>query len=329
MTNVPPFPPTPPRYVEIVAFPGVQVLDVTGPAQVFATANDLARLAGEARPYAIGVVAREGALVESSSGLTLGVSALALEKPVDTLIVAGGYGVDRATEDAVLLDWLRARADRARRLCSVCSGALLLAAAGLLAGRRAATHWRRCDDLRHRYPNVRVETDAIFVRDGDVWTSAGVTAGIDLALALVEEDIGRRAALAVARQLVVFLKRPGGQAQFSAALQLQTADGRFDALNAWAGENLAADLSVQRLADEVGMSERSFARRYKQAAGLSPAKAVERLRVETAQRRLCESRDSIKKIAACCGFGGEETMRRSFLRIARIGPQEYRARFSR
>jgi transcriptional regulator GlxA family with amidase domain len=327
MTNAPPFPPT--RRIEILAFDELQLLDVAGPAQVFATANDFAGLAGKAPPYVIAVVGREGALIKSSSGLTIGATPLSTEGSVDTLIVAGGYGVDRAVEDAALLDWLRVRAANARRLCSVCSGALLLAAAGLLAGRRATTHWRRCEDLRRKHPDVAVETDAIFVRDGEVWTSAGVTAGVDLALALVEEDIGRRAALAIARQLVVFLKRPGGQAQFSAALQLQSDDGRFDGLNAWVGENLASDLSVQRLADEAGMSERSFARRYKQATGVSPAKAVERLRVEAAQRRLCETGDSIKAVAARCGFGGEETMRRSFIRIARIGPKDYRARFSR
>jgi transcriptional regulator GlxA family with amidase domain len=329
MTKVPPFPPRAPRRIEIVAFDGVQLLDVTGPAQVFATANDLARLSGDAPPYALVVVAREGATVESSSGLTLGARSLTLEEPVDTLVVAGGYGVDRAAQDGALLDWLKRRASGARRLCSVCSGALLLAAAGLLGGRRAATHWGRCEELGRKYPEIQVEADAIFVRDGDVWTSAGVTAGIDLALALVEEDIGRRVSLAVARQLVVFLKRPGGQAQFSAALQLQTADGRFDTLNGWVGDNLAAELSVRRLADRAGMSERSFARRYKQATGLSPAKAVEHLRVEAAQRRLCETGDSLKRVAARCGFGGEETMRRSFLRVAQIGPQEYRARFSR
>jgi transcriptional regulator GlxA family with amidase domain len=333
MTDNPRFPPNSIRAVEIVAFANVQLLDVAGPLQVFATANDLAWLARRPGPYALSVVARESGPVASSAGLTLGAAPLpAAATPLDTLIVAGGFGVNDACADEALIAWLKARAAQARRLCSVCSGALILAAAGLLAGRRATTHWGRCAELQRKHPDVRVEIDPIFVRDGAVWTSAGVTAGLDLALALVEEDLGRRVALAVARQLVVFLKRPGGQAQFSAALALQAGQGvdeRFEALNLWIGDNLSADLSVPRLADRAGMSERTFARRYKQATGLSPARAIERLRVEAAQRRLCETHEPIKRVAARCGFGGEETMRRSFLRLARIGPQDYRARFSR
>jgi transcriptional regulator GlxA family with amidase domain len=318
------------RAVEFVAFGDFQLLDVAGPSQVFATANDLARLARQPAPYTLQVVAGSDGLIASSSGMTLGAAALpAPGAPLDTLIVSGGYGVDKACKDEALLAWLKLRAAHARRLCSVCSGALILAAAGLLTGRRVATHWGRCAQLQRQYPEIKVENDPIFVRDGHVWTSAGVTAGVDLALALVEEDLGRATALAVARQLVVFLKRPGGQAQFSAALELQAADERFETLNAWISENLNADLSVPRLAEKAGMSERNFARRYKQATGVSPARAIERLRVEAAQRRLCETREPIKRVAARCGFGGEETMRRSFQRIACIGPQDFRARFSR
>jgi transcriptional regulator GlxA family with amidase domain len=329
MTRIPHFLPNR-RVIEVVAFDQHQLLDVAGPSQVFATANDLARLAGQPAPYALQVVAGDGGLVASSSGLMLGAAALpAPGAPLHTLIVAGGYGVDKACRDEALLAWLKLRAARARRLCSVCSGALILAATGLLAGRRVTTHWRRCAQLQREYPEIKVENDPIFIRDGDIWTSAGVTAGVDLALALVEEDLGRAAALAVARQLVVFLKRPGGQAQFSAALDLQAADERFETLNAWIAENLGADLSVPRLAEKAGMSERNFARRYKQATGLSPARAIERLRVEAAQRQLCDSREPMKRVAARCGFGGEETMRRSFMRIACIGPQDFRARFSR
>ncbi|TXM64429.1 helix-turn-helix domain-containing protein, partial [Methylobacterium sp. WL120] len=247
--------------------------------------------------------------------------------PLDTLIVAGGPGVVAACADADLIDWMRARAARARRVASVCTGAFLLGAAGLLDGRRAATHWAYCARLAKRYPLARVEPDPIFVQDGPVWSSAGITAGIDLALALVEQDLGRPLALGVARHLVMFLKRPGGQAQFSAALALQAGDDRFDALHAWIRENLAGDLSLPALAAAAGMSERSLGRHYRSATGLTPAKGVERLRVEAAQRALSETRRPVKRIAQACGFGSEETMRRSFLRLVATLPQDYRTRF--
>jgi transcriptional regulator GlxA family with amidase domain len=216
---------------------------------------------------------------------------------------------------------------RSRR-ASVCTGAFLLAASGALDGKRAATHWSVCAEFARRFPAVRVETDPIFVRDGVVWTSAGVTAGIDLALALVEEDLGRAAALAVARYLVVFLKRPGGQAQFSAALSLQVADDRFGALHEWISGHLAEVISLPVLARQAGMSERSFSRRYAQATGMTPGRAVERLRLEAARRLLLETRLPVKRIAQRCGFGSEETMRRSFIRLLAVAPQDYRARFS-
>jgi transcriptional regulator GlxA family with amidase domain len=330
MTDNPQFTPNRPRRIEVLAFENVQLLDVAGPLQVFATANDLARHRGAPAPYALEVVAREAPGVATSAGLGLFVRPLPpAEAALDTLIVAGGYGVNAACEDVGLLSWLRERAGSARRLASVCSGALLLAAAGLLNGRRATTHWTRCAELARRYPEVTVESDPIFLRDGAVWTSAGITAGIDLALALVEADLGRAAALAVARHLVVFIKRPGGQAQFSAMLSLQQGDERFGALHEWIGQNLAADLSVPNLAARAGMSDRTFLRRYRQATGCTPAKAIERLRVEAAQRHLCDSRAPIKRIAARCGFGSQESMRRSFTRIARVSPQDYRDRFSR
>ncbi|WP_048860752.1 GlxA family transcriptional regulator, partial [Acidisphaera rubrifaciens] len=246
---------------------------------------------------------------------------------VDTLLVAGGPGVGAAAEDGVLCAWVAARAGRARRVASVCTGAFLLAAAGLLDGRRAVTHWSYCEALARRHPAVRVERDPIFVRDGGVWTSAGVTAGIDLALALVEEDLGRAAALAVARHLVVFLKRPGGQAQFSAALSLQAAEDRFGALHAWITAHLSERLTLPALARQAGMSERSFSRHYVAATGMTPARAIERLRVEEARRLLAETRLPVKRIARRCGFGSEETLRRSFLRLLAAGPQAYRARF--
>ena len=326
---VPRFPPNGPRVVEVLAFPSVQLLDVAGPLQVFASANDLVAEAGGAAPYAPQIVAQTGSSVTASAGL--GFATVPLPPPgapLDTLLIAGGQGVHAAAADPVLVEWVRARAARARRVASVCTGAFLLAAAGLLDGRRAVTHWSVCAEFARRFPAVHVEPDPIFIRDGPVWSSAGVTAGIDLALALVEEDLGRGVALAVARYLVVFLKRPGGQAQFSAALSLQTADDRFAALHGWINDHLAGDLSLGALARQAGMSERSFIRRYTQATGLTPARAVERLRVEAVRQLLSDTRLPTKRIAARCGFGSEETMRRSFVRLLDATPQDYRARFS-
>jgi transcriptional regulator GlxA family with amidase domain len=314
-----------PRPVELLAFPQVQILDVTGPLQVFATANDIV---GDAvPPYAIHVVSQAGGAVTSSSGMGLLAHRLPpLGSALDTLIVAGGPGIEAAAADEALVDWVRRRGRQARRFASVCTGAVLLATSGLLDGRRAATHWTLCSELARRFPSVQVQPDPIFVQDGPAWTSAGVTAGIDLALALVEEDLGRSVALAVARYLVVFLKRPGGQAQFSAALALQD-DGRFDTLHSWMGAHLSGDLSLAVLADQTGMSTRSFSRHYLEATGQTPARAVESLRVEAARSLLMDSRLPVKRVAQRCGFGSEETMRRSFLRLLAATPQEYRARF--
>src|SRR5215470_9485334 len=324
MPKNPRFPPSP-RRIELLAFEQVQLLDVAGPLQVFASANDLAEAAGRPRPYEPVVVANR-APVTASAGL--GLMTRALPKPglpVDTLIVAGGWGVYAACDDAKLVGWIRARA--ARRIASVCSGAFLLATAGLLDGRRAVTHWGRCAEFARRFPAVRLEPDPIFIRDGNIWTSAGVTAGIDLALALVEADLGREIALAVARQLVVFLKRPGGQAQFSVTLALQHGDARFERLHAWIADNLCDDLSLASLARAAGMSERSFVRHYRRETGVTPARAVEQIRVEAA-RHMLELGGPVKRVAARCGFGSEETMRRSFLRLLGATPQAYRERFS-
>jgi transcriptional regulator GlxA family with amidase domain len=327
MPKSPRFTPNRPRRIEILAFPDVQLLDVAGPLQVFASANELARAAGEPRPYELAVVA-ERPLVSASGGLGLAVQKLSKPGvPVDTLIVAGGFGVAAACANVALVRWLTRRATAARRVASVCTGAFLLATAGLLDGRRAVTHWRRCGEFARRFPAVHLDPDPIFVRDGNIWTSAGITAGIDLALALVEADLGPRLALAVARQLVVFLKRPGGQAQFSAALALQHGDARFERLHAWIADHLRADLSVAALAGVAAMSERSFVRHYRQATGVTPARAVEKIRVEAA-RQVLEQGMAVKRVAARCGFGSEETMRRSFLRLIGATPQAYRERFA-
>jgi transcriptional regulator GlxA family with amidase domain len=329
MPKTPRSSPNPIRVIELLAYPAVQVLDVTGPMQVFATTNEHVVRDGGTPPYELRVVARSGKSVVASSGLGLAVTPLpAMDAAVDTLVIAGGPGVDKAAADPVVVDWVRQRAKRARRVASVCTGAFLLAASGALDGRRAATHWSVCAELARRFPDVQVESDPIFVCDGSVWTSAGVTAGIDLALALVEQDLGRAMALAVARYLVMFLKRPGGQAQFSAALSLQAAEDRFGRLHDWMDAHLGDDLSLPVLADRAGMSERSFSRHYAEATGMTPARAVERLRVEAARRLLSESRLPVKRISQRCGFGSEETMRRSFLRVIAATPQDYRARFS-
>jgi transcriptional regulator GlxA family with amidase domain len=317
------------RVIEVLAFPAVQLLDVTGPVQVFASANDFAAEAGTMPPYEVHIVTQGGQSVTASAGVALATRPLpAPGSALDTLVIAGGPGVAAAASDSALVDWVRQRTEDARRVASVCTGAFLLAASGALDGKRAATHWSVCAEFARRFPTVRVESDPIFVRDGTVWTSAGVTAGIDLALALVEEDLGRAAALAVARYLVVFLKRPGGQAQFSAVLSLQAGDDRFGALHEWINQHLAGDISLPVLARQAGMSERSFSRRYAEATGMTPGRAVEQLRLEAARRLLLETRLPVKRIAQRCGFGSEETMRRSFNRLLAVAPQDYRARFS-
>lgn len=286
------------------------------------------RQAGRSPPYAIRVVSRTTP-VTTSAGLSLIASRLPpVSRPVDTLIIAGGSSVHAACADKHLIRWLAARARKARRVASVCTGAFLLGAAGLLDGRRAVTHWADCDRLSRSFPKARVDMNAIFVRDGALWTSAGVTTGIDLSLAMVEEDIGHATASAVARELVVFLKRPGGQAQFSTVLAFQERDDAFDELHGWMAGHLCEDLSVPVLAKRAGMSERSLLRHYRTHMGVTPARAVEKMRVEAACQLLATTRDPVKRIARRCGFRSEETMRRSFFRQVAIAPHEYRARFS-
>jgi transcriptional regulator GlxA family with amidase domain len=317
-----------PRRIELLAFPDVQMLDIAGPAQVFTAANERAAERQAPSPYAIEVVAPAGTQVRSTSGLAFLTAPLpAHDAPLHTLIVAGGKGVTQAARDDALRAWVKQRAQSAERVASVCTGAFMLAASGLLDGRRAVTHWRHCELLARNYPQVRVDRDPIFVQDGSVWTSAGVTAGIDLALELVKADLGRTAALDVARGLVVFLKRPGGQAQFSAALSLQSADDRFAALHDWLAGHLDEDLSLARLALAAGMSERTFQRRYREATGMTPARAIETMRVEAARQMLAETALPLKRIAIKCGFGSEETLRRCFVKAQGVTPMAYRERF--
>ncbi|QKC83684.1 GlxA family transcriptional regulator [Mesorhizobium sp. NZP2077] len=314
------------RRIEILAYPDIQLLDVSGPLQVFASANDFRMQAGEPNPYEVAVVAASPR-IRTSAGLVLEAAALpVLGLEIDTLIVPGGWGVNAACEDPELVQWIIGRSRDATRTASVCSGAMLLATAGLLDGRRAVTHWGRCAEFARRFPAVRLEPDPIFIRDGNVWTSAGVTAGIDLALSFVEADLGRRVALAVARELVVFLKRPGGQAQFSQTLKLQQGDERFERLHGWIQDNLDGDLSLPHLAERANMSPRSFSRHYREATGRTPARAIEEIRIEAA-RRMLERGQAVNQTARRCGFGSEETMRRGFLRVLGTNPRDYRERF--
>jgi len=313
------------RRILILAVDGCQLLDVAGPMDVF---DGAARLVPGA--YRVRVATPGGGGVRASNGLRLGAD-VAVERargPLDTLVVAGGPTVGRLAGEPLLAGHLRRLAAESRRVASVCSGAELLAGAGLLDGRRVTTHWAACDLFAKMFPTVRLERDPIYVRDGNVWSSAGVTAGMDLALALVEEDLGRDVALETARGLVLFLRRPGGQSQFSAQLAVQAADRQpLRELCAWIVDHPNEDLAVDRLARRVAMSPRHFARVFGREMGMTPARYVEQVRVEAARRRLEESANGVDAIADACGFGTAETMRRAFLRIVRVPPSAYRGRF--
>jgi transcriptional regulator GlxA family with amidase domain len=320
---------TKPRRIVILAFPGVQPLDVIGPAEVFSGADVLA--GGDA--YTVEVVAKEpGPIVVRSRGYGLvpKTTIARCRGPIDTLVVGGGFGVANAENDAALIRWIRSAARRSRRITSVCTGSFLLARAGLLEGKTVTTHWASTAELARRHPELTVEPNPIFVRDGDVWTSAGVTSGMDLSLALVEADLGREIAVEVARWAVLFLQRPGGQAQFSSHLETQLAERRpLRDLQSWIADNLDADLRVEALAGRAAMSPRNFARFFRRETGMTPAAYVEVLRVERARQLLEEAGDPVELVSARCGFGTPETMRRAFARRVGSPPAEYRARFRR
>ncbi|WP_374776754.1 GlxA family transcriptional regulator [Streptomyces sp. NBC_01310] len=313
------------RNVLVVLYDGVQSLDVTGPVEVFSGASRFPGLAG----YTIRTVSPGGAPVRTDSGLTLvpdGDLEGARPGAGTTLLVPGG----RFTADFEprLTDWLRAYGGDAERLVSVCTGGLLLAEAGLLDGRRATTHWYACAQMARDYPAVAVEPDPIYVRDGPVSTSAGVTAGIDLALALVEEDHGRDVALTIARHLVVFLRRPGNQAQFSAQLAAQTARREpLRDVQQWITEHPGADLGVEALAARARLSPRHFSRAFQAETGVTPGRYVERVRVEHARRLLEEGGEGVAEISRACGYGTPEALRRAFLKTLGQSPTEYRRRF--
>ena len=320
-----------PRLIAIVVYPGVQSLDVAGPLEVFAGAQRLIEASSSReRGYDVRVLSRDGEPLQTSSGLGLIPHAKlpARPPPIDTLILAGGSGHAVAAEDRALLDWITRAAKLSRRTASVCTGAFVLASAGLLDGRRATTHWASAAELQRKHPDVIVDPEPIFVRDGALWTSAGVTAGMDLALALVEEDLGSDAALTIARHLVLFLRRPASQSQFCATLAAQNAQREpLREIQRAVLEDIAGDHRVEAMAARAHMSPRHFARAFRAETGVTPARHVERVRVEAARRRLEDTSEPIAAIAASSGFGTAETMRRVFLRTLHIGPSEYRRRF--
>lgn len=324
--------PSAPRRIALVAYPDFEPLDLTGPFSVFAgTAHWLREAQGvKTETYTVEVIGAEVGLLRASGGLGIMVdrSFRTIREGIDTLLVVGGPGTRNAVRDNELLTWLRRIAPRVRRLGAVCTGSFILARAGLLDGKRATTHWAWGAELARLYPRVIVDADPIFIRDGNTYTSAGVTAGMDLALALVEEDYGREVALHIARDLVLYLRRPGGQSQFSTLLVAQGKDREpLRELQTWIAENVDADLSVPTLARRMAMSPRHFARVFTREVGMTPGQFVEKIRVEAARRRLEESPHGMKHVAVDCGFGSADTMRRAFLRTLHVAPVVYRGRF--
>jgi transcriptional regulator GlxA family with amidase domain len=321
------------RRVLLIAAPGTEILDLVGPFQVFARTAEMFSRQNPGSPpiYSVEVIttSRQRSVV-TNGGLRIAAhdTFRRVRGEIDTLLIAGGSAIENDEIGVEVVEWIRKVARRVRRIGSVCTGALLLARAGLIDGRKATTHWNWCALLARKYPRADVDPNPIFIRDENVYTSAGVTAGMDLALALVEEDHGSRLALQVARNLVLYLRRPGGQSQFSAALALQLTDRKpLRELESWVLDNLSKPLNVPMLAERVAMSPRNFARVFTQEMKTTPAKFVERLRVEAARRRLEESLNSMETIAEECGFGNVNSMRNVFQRTLRITPGHYRRHF--
>ena len=322
------------RRIAMLAHPDIQILDVTGPLEVFSRTSRHLRDRGLRKDdaYSVEIIGLERGAFEASSGLRLYADRgfKDVGRGIDTLLIAGGLGTSRFHKHPGLKRWIQKQAGYVRRLASVCTGAFFLAEAGLLKGRHATTHWAACEELAKEYPGVFVESDRLFIREGSIYTAAGVTAGIDLALALVEEDLGRETALAVARQLVMFLRRPGGQAQFSAQLAVQMAEREpLRELQAFILENPAANLSVGTLARRMAMSPRNFARVFTREIGTTPARFITSVRVETARRLLEETTEDLETICVRSGLGSTESMRRAFLRSVGVAPGQYRERFNR
>ena len=320
------------RTVAVLVYEGCEIIDVTGPAGAFEKANLTLSELGVAQPgYRIEILAETAGPVATSSGISLiAKSRYDFPHKIDTLVVPGSCDsvLPRVMADKTLIHWIRDQVPNLRRLVSVCTGAFILAEAGLLDGRRATTHWMDAERLKNDYPAISVEPDAIFVRDGSIVTAAGVTAGIDMALALIEEDFGKKLALAVARRLVVYLKRPGGQTQFSTHLRAQmVAGGLLSSVLAWLSENFHLKVTVDALAERACMSPRNFARTFIRETGTTPARYLELVRMEQAIRLLEEGNRPVTAIADACGFSSEEQLRRAFNRKVGIGPAAYRERF--
>ena len=320
-----------PKRVVMFGYGDAQTLDVMGPLEVFARTARWLQDRGLTREpaYSCELVSLRPGLFTVSSGVQLLAERGYREvNHADILLMAGGNGYRAVQDDVAVLAWLQRMAPRVQRLGSVCNGALILASAGLLDGRSATTHWDDIEELERIGPRIRVQRDPIYVRDGNIYTSAGVTAGMDMALAMVEEDWGQPVALAVAQALVMFLKRPGGQSQFSAQLAAQfSEDDKLRELQLWILDHLDQDLSVPRLAARVAMSERNFARRFTASVGATPAQYVSRIRMEAARRKLEENDLQVSQVARRCGFGTQETMRRTFIAELGVSPRDYRERF--
>ncbi|MEM6497853.1 MAG: DJ-1/PfpI family protein [Pseudomonadota bacterium] len=319
--------------VVFVVYPGIVLLDLVGPLHVFSRAREAG--SGDLA-YNTHVASVDGGKVETNT--IVEIESVALSElceppkalPIDTLVVVGGDGAEAARTNLQLVEVTKALSQRARRTCSICCGAFVLAAAGLLDGRRAVTHWEDCELLQSRFPEVSVEEDPIFIKDGALWTSAGITAGIDMSLAIVREDLGAAAALELARSLVTPMIRSAGQSQFSSDLARQSRDagGEFNALHAWLRNNLDQPIGVVEMAERAAMSSRNFSRRYMASVGLPPAKSFEKMRVDAARNLLLETSASMKTIATKCGFKDQERMRRAFHRHLRTNPSSYRLLFS-
>lgn len=318
--------------VVIVAFPPAQMLDITGPLDVFTVANDTARAAGLPAPYDVIIAAPQAGLIATTSGVSLHASHDVYDTSLvaDTLLLAGGTGARMMINDTKLVGAVHALCGRIARIGSICTGAFALAATGALDQRRATTHWAHFNEFTNAFPLVKIDRDALFVRDGKFHSSAGISAGIDYTLSLVEHDLGRKIALQVARELVVFLKRPGGQSQFSAQLSAQVgADDpdRFGELTLWISGHLADDLSVEIMADRSAMSPRNFARRFVATMNVTPMQYVQMLRIDAARRLLSESALPVERIAERCGFASAAAMRLAFQHHLNVTPRDFRTRF--